>query len=256
MADGYNTTHQPVSNSEKKQKHIQLALPMNPTTNLHSTYHAHVKMGQFYELLTKALFGGKLCDSVLRCNNGKRHGIKPDLLDNKNKTALESKANRSGHQMNLLDNQIESYRWFQIMNEDYTIYFVFYRHGYRRIKSAKESLEDLQKNLSIRTYAAIKLPFDIVYTMWKHRGFKRYEQKTWNFCTRINSPYMNLFLADPKKALSTLKVNLGDYTIGKFLSCGDLYIENCKMDEFLIVEYESKYYHNWTKAELIEKVPF
>jgi len=252
----YQKTYQPIYNDIKTSRHIQLALPMNPITNLYSTYHAHVKMGQFYEHLTKALFGGQLCDSIIECKNGKgRSGIKPDIIDRPNEIAIESKANRSGHHMNLLDDQMESYRLFQTLNESYTIYFVFYRHGYKRIKSIKESLADLHKNLSQKTYAAIKLPFDIVYTMWKHKGFKRYVQKTWHYCTIINSTFMNMFLFEPQKALTTIGLNLNEFDFYCSLSSQQLSIEGCLMDQFLIVDYKSKNYSNWSD-KLVNKVPF
>jgi hypothetical protein len=214
-------------------------------------------MGQFYELLTKALFGGYLYDSVLNCSkNGYKGSVKPDVVNNPKKEIYEAKANRTGHQMNLLDNQINSYKHFQIFNEDYKIYYIFYRHGFKKIKNVIQSRSELQNSLSSVTYAAIKLPLDIIIAMWNRPNFKRYETEAWPHCTRINSPFINKFLFQPKEAIKNIGLDSVNFKYNRWISPPDLTVEKQIMSPFLIIDFESKNYLQWAKEEIIDKPPF
>ena len=84
---------------------------------------SHIKMGVFFEALTAGLFGGKLYDSIRRHEGPSNGQSYPDVWSKKRKIALESKACRMGHQLNLLDGQIEGYRKLQLYSRDTKIYF-------------------------------------------------------------------------------------------------------------------------------------
>jgi hypothetical protein len=178
----------------------------------------NVRMGYFYELLTQAYFGGKVVNHLYyeRRNAEEGNGLtKPDVVDGKRNRVFESKANRSGHQLLLLDEQMQRYQYVQATKERPEIFFVVYRHTVPGIRSYKESEAVLWNALAKKTFRVVVLPFSVVHQMYGicgdakyHPLVKRYDnprgQDTGYNCARVRSPTVNAFLDNPHVSLAAL----------------------------------------------------
>lgn len=174
----------------------------------------HVSMGYFYELLTTALFGGVCQTNIYRNDTDEDDDglIKPDVVTNRNHI-LESKANRSGHQLLLLDSQIDRYRYLQSRHPAPRIYFVIWRHIFANVKSFKGSENDLWHELSRKTVLGVVLPFSIILRMHDHGSSGenplltiRYDNRRFSCynCVRIRSPFTNSFYDNPDAAIASI----------------------------------------------------
>lgn len=196
------------------------------------TNNSHIKMGLFYEMLTALLFGGRLSDSLLRSQRGAKRdeGPMPDVWDRKRDRMGESKACRNGHQLNLLDGQIALYRRFQILKPNTRIYFSIWRHRFPSIKKFRGSCDELFSSLAEKTSAGIILPFTIINyihsmeTEMRHHIreksgiiLRRYEEDTWDHCTRVSSSLINSFILTPNKTISRLGLDIDDYSWNRYL---------------------------------------
>ena len=163
----------------------------------------HVSLGNYYESMTAALWGGKLTNRVHVARNGNGSSkefdidgfeesdscddlfqgeyvssggeddglIKPDLVDKKGRAIGESKACRTGHSCNLFDDQIHRYKEIQILERESEIYFAFYRHDLMGVKSFNGTAEDLFREMANRTflrYACLSARF-LLCTNWANR---------------------------------------------------------------------------------------
>ena len=79
----------PCKRNVRLKKGTQLSL-------FNEAYTPHVQMGLFYEILTTAIFGGELMDSIKFKDRSYFHSIKPDVLNKKDKMFIESKALKLG----------------------------------------------------------------------------------------------------------------------------------------------------------------
>ncbi len=244
----------PAHRSVKMTRYAQMSLPF-----MENEYCSHVRMGMFYELMTQGFFGGQLWDSIKPANNKYKGWIKPDIIREEIKTIWESKACRQGHQMNFLDEQLERYQMFQILYPDFTIYFAFWRHSFKNIKSCKLSVKDLFAGLSTATRAGIVLPFSIIVALWKMEipeyGVKRYEEGPWHNCTRIGSKFLNLFILDPDYAIDRIGLDPARFEYERRMSPSDFRIAQNEIDYFPFIIIKDTMYSDWV-YQLKNEVPF
>lgn len=220
-------------------KHVQLTLPFIGIENC-----GHVKMGLFYELMTIALFGGRLAESIKYNSNGFKGTVKPDVIDSANLRAFESKAVKSGRHLNLLDSQMENYVGFQQNNPKYQIYFVMWRHGIKNIHFKKIAEKELYQRIARKTYAVIIMPFSIMHHIWKKPvdGISKHYDIPTHKLTSLKSKPLNDFIISPETQL--VKINFKhDVDIYRCVSGPDIAVENFKIEPFLITmlidnEYE------------------
>jgi len=168
----------------------------------------HVKMGLFYELLTAGLFGGKLCDLPFQIREDRDDApmnIRPDVMYERKGRIGESKACVMGHQLNLLDDQINRYRKYQETFPDAKIYFAIWRHKVHGIKKYKGTFKDLFKELGQKTIIGLVLPFKFIDEIHQSSKFRRYDDpEKWNVCTRISSSFLNQIFTRPEDAFKYL----------------------------------------------------
>lgn len=163
----------------------------------------HVEMGLFYELLTVVLFGGKLIDAIKESACELCFGSnKPDVVSEKRKVCYESKANRSGHQLNILKSQFDRYCLTQLLHQDYKINYCIYRHTTKNIKSYQGSRMELFSELATTTTKALLvLPLQVIWDMFHCEKFKYYKNEAWGECRRIPSTFINSLIRNPYPGL-------------------------------------------------------
>ena len=219
----------------------------------------HNSLGDFYELITCAFYGGKLTNIryIISKNNGNpEKGIydgymKPDVVHKKERVIGESKACVLGQSCNLLDAQIERYKEIQLQDNE-RIYFAFYRHSVRKIKSYEGTEEELFQELCKKTNYSIVLPLSTVLRLYEagrshsqNALVYRYEQEqnekyTYPGCTCMRSPTLNKLLVDPEEILRTLGLNQAEYTILRRTSPLRFLVNGIPLRTFPIVEIRDK----------------
>lgn len=226
----------------------------------------HVKLGSFYELMTKALFGGEMMD-ILFC--GDYYGSKktlsefrPDVYNRRSKIMLESKAIRVGHQLNSYDFQLDKYLKYQILTPNLTIFWAVWRHNFPAIKSFCGADEELYDELANRTKLGIIFPLSILETIHDTINEdigKRYDGNKWLPCTRINSGVLNLFITDLNILLDGLNLPRSRFRIERFISPKGLTIEQKEVMQFPIIVVIDNEYERWVKEKIEEydkEIPF
>jgi hypothetical protein len=185
----------------------------------------NVRMGYFYELLTQAYFGGRVVNHLYyeRRNAEEGNGLtKPDVVDGKRNRVFESKANRSGYQLLLLDEQMQRYQYVQAMKERPEIFFAVYRHRVKEIKSYKGSEESLWRELAGKTLRLVVLPFSVVDRLHSAGDCEEYHPLVKGYrdsrgtdvgynCARVRSPTVNAFLDNPHVSLAALGLDPEHY---------------------------------------------
>jgi len=237
----------------KYKKHLQEGL-------FGMAAYAHVRMGLFYEMLSVALFGGELFDTIYKENGWRsffhpKRAIRPDVLDEVNKFAIESKASRSGHQTNLMDRQVEAYEFFLHKYPNYQLFYVFYRHHYEKIMKSNATTNELFNDLSKCTDAAIVLPYSIIWHLWKHEDFKRYTGPNWVDCTRVGSKAMNRFLFEPESMIESIGLKVANFIIERSMLQKNVKIENNEMDPLPIIRIKDADHKLWYRR-VFDAVPF
>ena len=233
---------------------------------------SHIKMGLYYEELTAAIFGGTLVDSVITMKSDSPYSrCKPDVLNCKK--AFESKAVKQGQQLNLLDGQTRRYRTYQIIHPDHEIYYVLWRHGFKDIKKGDKKLDELVEVLSEKTYAALVIPFTVLWSVFKCKSkkLKRYEPTAldssrqgdvpWPDCTRWGSYDLNQWIFNPIKKISEHLI-ISPYRVKKrfnierLITPSDLKFEGKQVKRIPITKVVDCYYRKSVEDIFINKVPF
>lgn len=254
VIDHYTKPYHPVQTPVKYYRPVQDDLFMMGTLS-------EVRMGLFYELMTMALFGGKLYDIAHK--NGMRDyfhdkNIKPDVLDTKNHLAFESKANKSGNQSNLHDRQIHGYTLFQYDNPTYKFFFCFYRHNFDKVHLTDATMKEMYEYLAKNTSAAIVLPFSIILHMHKDAGFYRYGDKEgqtkWPACTRVGAKALNRFYFEPEAMIQDIGLKLGNYTIEKYMVDDTIKIYSHAVESFPLLWIKDADHQKWYQQ--FDQVPF
>lgn len=220
---------------------------------------SHVRMGDFYEMLSSSLFGGKLHDTDGDWRTGQ--GCNPDIISERQKLIIESKANRIGHQLNLLDEQVERYRNLQLSLPNHRILYTIWRHKFQNIKAFSGTSTELFDELSTCTVACVVLSFSLILSLWRIRkeslGRKRYETDKWYHCTRVGSKLTNRFLTEPECVLRDLGEDPGEFQIEGFRSSPSLRVNGAPMCRFYIRTCTDKRHKAFFDKEFgADKVPF
>jgi hypothetical protein len=239
---------------EKKKIKIPIQLEMFEKD---SKRRAHVSMGLFYELLCISLFGGYLADQFDIKVKGKEIRIAPDVFVPKEKRMIESKANRTGHQLNLLDGQIDRYKTYQSLYPNHTIYYVIWRHSLRNIRRYHWSIETLFEDLCNKTLCAMILPFSLILKLHENKDFKRYETDKWDHCTRMGSYILNLLFSNPTMFFKTICMNGDrDRFFHSYYMLPEVRINQFRIDPFPIVWVKDLNYREWADKMIDEYIPF
>jgi hypothetical protein len=237
----------------------------------HDKVKPNVVMGWYYEIITSLIWGGKLTNHrPMRFteSNGENFKAMPDVWRNKQSIG-ESKACRVGHSCSLYDNQLSRYYKIQCQYPGHRIYFSFYRHRFKSIRSYDGTMQNLFYQLSRETVCAIVLPFSIVHAV--HRFIKqmdsasgigrRSKEKPPLSRSMFSSPALNNFFCDPEGALKQVGLNgldVDDFLIQYHMSPNWI-IDNVKVPSFPIVRLRDKQHNEWFRRwryEEEEDIPF
>jgi hypothetical protein len=139
------------------------------------------EMGNFYELYSAIVFGGRLNNREYISNGGGRvydlRLVKADVVDIPRKSVREIKGNGFVHQLNLLDGQMNRYSKYVQLKPELIPTIEIYRHGFEGIRSFNGTREELFSSLSRNTLYGLRLPLSVVLTIWNlpdRKGFGKY----------------------------------------------------------------------------------
>lgn len=233
----------------------------------------NVAMGYFYELITSALYGGKV---VTTCIDLKEEPnwyeeedeeiIKPDVICNNKKIIFESKACRSGHYLNLWDTQVSKYKGMQLLKKDYKIYYAIYRHDFKRINKYCGSMKTLYENLVTSTILSVVLPFSIVLKLHEFCGYsiigRRYDDYGYGArigCSTVRSPAINRFFIEPENILEELDLKPESFIFKRYISPFRFFLNDKRILAFPIIWVEDKDHDKWLEEAFMEEfkdIPF
>jgi len=216
---------------------------------------AHITMGLFYELLCICLLGGRLADQMQIKLGLENTIIKPDIFNLKRKKIIESKAMGSGHQLNLLDDQIERYKVYQSLYPDYKIHFILWRHSLRNIKSYSKNLQSLIEDLCHKTLCSIILPFSLILKIHESKMFQRYESEKWDHCTRINSSFINGIFINPDSFFELICDKNDNFAVEYFMTPKISFSGN-NIPPFPVAWIKDINYQTWVENFVEKFIPF
>lgn len=206
------------------------------------------RVGDFYELVTAGIFGGRTKNyvyveadeegrlsgegivdwRVFGNGSGKVNGVMPDVKDDKRKRMFEAKALFIGSDCILRDTQIESYKYLQLKNPDYSLFVALYKHAVPEIKKFKGADDELTYELAMRTKFSVILPLSIGIHLhdYRGRGIYRYDIENKRPGTYFESPpathilsgTINDILVDPEGFIQRVGLNPEDYRVSRKMS--------------------------------------
>jgi hypothetical protein len=262
-------------NSQLSPANSIVSVPENlPGGGVGGRLATHVTIGDFYEAVSRSLYGGDLTnrdyigsdddqyDLGFREQEGANNGselpsgslVKPDLVMEGSFRA-ESKAWRTGQRCHLIDPQLFRYIEIQRKYPEQDIFFMFYRHTFGRIKGNGDERNknprselDVHQDLAIGTLHSMVLPFSVVLKLhgkWfgrKIRDKLAYEfQGTESYppCTMARGRVFDQIMAKPRVTLKELGLNSKDYEISRVMSPENLELviqgEGTRVREFPII---------------------
>jgi hypothetical protein len=213
----------------------------------------HVTIGDFYEAVSRSLYGGVLLNrDHVGVDNGQMdlglEGlaetsndselppgslVKPDLVLAGNFRA-ESKAWRTGQRCHLIDPQIFRYIEIQRKYPDQDILFMFYRHTFGGIKKNKDEKNespmselDVHMALSRGTCYSMVLPLSMILKLHgKWFGRKIRDRLAYEFpgaesyppCTMARGRLFDQVMTKPRVTLKELSLKSRDYNISRAIS--------------------------------------
>ncbi len=238
----------------------------------------HVTMGDFYEGVSKAFYGGTVLNRIsfgnpdqldifeglerfLDCEGEDDH-TKPDGINLKDKLVWESKAWRVGQSCHLFDGQIRRYRKIQQRLPNFRTQFNLFRHVFFGVQSKNFNLtmSELFRELAEKgTKAEIKVPLSVIlnlqgkeYGVLNENLAYRFESKVgrgeygYPSCTMARVPVFQGFLENPESTIEQIGLNPDDYVIKRVMSPKGVIInEEVELMQFPIVEIEDKNHEAW-----------
>jgi hypothetical protein len=227
-----------------------------------------VSMGAFFEILTGVMFGGQVCNKVyFDIDENKLRLTKPDVVNERRNTIVESKANRSGHQLLILKEQLQRYEYLQGQSKKPRINWVIYRHNFHNIRAYEGTETELWTSLANRTQLAIIIPFSIVLRLYEmsqcslfHNIARYYESKGhWRYeCARVNSTTTNRFFFEPDDILEELGLE-GNYNWKRYQLPDCISISGIPITPFPVMFISDVDFDGWWdtwKSKWDKGVPF
>lgn len=231
-------------------------------------------MGDFYNYVTRGLFGGSLEEKFrIRVDGEEEVSLRVDVLDEDNKRGWESKGSIIGGQTcNILDYQIRKYRFFQYLFPEVELSYIIFRQKIKRIKAGYSGTEkQLYQDLTKATAYAIIIPFSLMTQMhdtsqMPHELVLRYDGPQYDDCTCLKSPMLNTLLVDPAEVIRRMGLNHRNYEFERRRMPEGFYVNHRKMTPIPTLEIKDKNYSEWVeklrreidkegpRLELIEEV--
>lgn len=221
-------------------------------------------MGNFYEGLTRGIYGGRLNDSDFDIEfvNGEVSGrtVRPDVIDDENSVHWESKGNYFEKECEIMERQLDGYKFLQYSNQDTAFLFSFYRHSLFEIRKKKRTEEEVIKGLLKGTMFSVVLPLGVILSLQKtpiSKGVKlarNYQNKntSWPPCLCINPHTFNRFLINPAENLELMGFDSERFEIERYLLPGIIKVNGKKLKPFPIVRIMERGYERWVEGFVSE----
>ena len=203
-----------------------------------------LRAGDFYEVLTKAFYGGELKTQISLPNGGT---AKPDIIDDDKKIFIDSKGTSTSHACILRDEQLELYKRLLELYPNYSLYFALYKHGIAAIKSEwKGDHDELVSRLTEDTIYSIVLPFSLVIELNKPKSetrglVYRYGGETlYGKCTCLRPMSTIRLLAEPEELLERLRLDPKRFNYERFLSPNEFKVNDRTLRQFPILRISER----------------
>lgn len=191
------------------------------------------RIGLYGELLTQAVFGGRLHHNhkYTKNHSGQENFeyefCQPDIVT-RNGDVIEVKSVRSAGDLQFKDRQMEKYFWLLLSNKKVRNYVLaVVRHNLKHAQKKLENLsqEEQLKLLSQSTIYAALIPFSVSYPIFDSpnclrigKGISyRHNKPESDFedMTRLRSPLVNELFFDPQQFLQRVFLHPEDYLISR-----------------------------------------
>ncbi len=217
----------------------------------------HVSLGDFYEIFSAGVFGGKRNNrEYVRNGDGKIYDlrlVKADIVDIPKKSVREIKGNKWTQQLNLLDPQMSRYIDYMRSKPELIPTLESDRHRFEGIKSYRGSREDLFSALASNTAYGWRLPISVALALWSlpdKRGFEGYAEhyetipkekrkpgsKPFDPCTRVKNSALIKILENPRDFFVEIGLNPGNFTFRRVLSPENFQVEGFIVSQFPILD--------------------
>jgi len=221
-------------------------------------------MGLFYEVVNKGIYGGRLNDKKLDIEflNGSvaERSIKPDVIDEENKIHWESKGTYFNKECEIMDRQIEGYKFLQYSKNDVRFLFSIYRHSMFEIKKRDRTEEEIINGLLKSTIFSVILPLSLILGIQRApvsedvKLARNYISKNtnWPSCLCIRSHTINRFLIDPHENLRLLGFDPERFEIERYLSPKKLKMNGRNLGQFPILKIVDRHHEEWVEEFKID----
>lgn len=249
-----------------KAPSIQLSLFEQGIKINYPKYGIRSRSGHFYELLSQAIWGGKVKElySIEQENGNCLINTEPDVSNLREFLFREVKSFDSKGIVKLNDDQIYKYFLLQTqykkqnLGKSPKIIFDLYRYGFSGIQSkySMKDLGELIKDLSASTKYMISLPYSLIFQIYKDNNnfSSRYEGDAAKHYTRFLSRGINNLLAYPEETILDLGGNLEDYIIEKRRSQKNIFINGFLIERFPVLVIKDNLCQEEIKLKLEEEV--
>ena len=213
-----------------------------------------MRIGAFYEILSKAIFGGRWLGNRNASQNGTEI-FQPDVVNSE--IIMESKSVSWGESLKLTDFQTDRYLLQQCENfylNPRQIFFSIYKYKlrhpltcFKEIKGNK--LEGIVSLLSRETGYMLFLPFSVISTIHNpetQSKFKsRYEGDKYDPLTRFSAKGIKRMLLSPGEVLESFSLSLNDYEITRTRFPGGIKMNKYSVQPFPVLLIKDKNYESW-----------
>ncbi|MDP2628735.1 MAG: hypothetical protein Q8P15_02460 [Nanoarchaeota archaeon] len=214
-------------------------------------------IGDFYEILSYAIFGGKWQGNSDNSENENGNAFKPDIINSDKKIIIESKAVCWRESCKFTDYQMGRYLLQQcdsFFMKHHKIFFSIYKYKLREplnyFKEFKEDvLENIVRTLSENTGYSLFFPFSVAHAIHnpKTNGIykSRYERKRWDPITRLTATGIKKMFLDPEEFLEKIGLSPERYNITRTKTPKGMKMNQYEIPEFPILYIEDKNYKKW-----------
>src|SRR3989344_233544 len=242
-----------------KHKVIKLQYQLSLNGFYPSESRRAILMGDFFENLSWAIYGGELNDRKYDISfaNGihVEETIKPDIVDHKEKIMTEVKSNCTGHSCNITTRQINCYRSLQYELPDYKFVLQVYRHTIPEIKAKKRTEEEVIRELLNQPVFSLELPLSVLLRIRElsnepnafARNYVGNGARYWPSSLCINSQTTNALFIRPNAILELLGFNLERFEIRRHLSPSNIRMNGYRLKQFPVARVIDRDHERWVE---------
>lgn len=223
----------------------------------------HVSLGNYFEAITCALYGGRLANRVELNGSSTEEDfireaiddlrfVKPDVVNRRGRTIIESKSCGPHSACNLFDEQVGRYIELQLDEPNFDIYYAIYRHGLKKTMSFRGTEVELFGEMADRVKFSVLLPLSVIFKLFRckeRKKVRRYGkngkgQKYRNLSV-VSTTVINSFFENPERNLLELGLNIEEYDCRRFISPKDFRADGYSIKQFPILRVRDKNRENF-----------